>query len=407
MAEARTFPAGGAPVLHDREEELERLAHMVDAAAGGHGGLTLVEGPAGIGKSALVNATRDVAAKRGMRVLFARGAEREQDLAFGVVRQLFELQVAHEREGESSPVFAGAARLAMNALDVTRAPAGIGSDAFAVLHGLYWLTANLAERGPLLIAVDDVHWADAPSMRFVEYLHRRLEDLPTCVVAAARSEEAGPGHRVLDALRADAEVVRLLLSPLGEAAVGELAREELGDDTPADLVRAFRAATGGNPFYLRALLGAARTGGVDTIDNSAEAIAEMAPDAVRRSVLVRLERLGPDAVALAEALGILGAVSLGEAAHLAGLDAPTAEREADGLVAANLLSPGRHLEFIHPIVRSSVYGTLPAGHRSTEHRRAARHARRESGGHLADSGPPTSRGACRRRVDGRAASSRS
>jgi len=93
------------------------------------------------------------------------------------------------------------------------------------MHGLYWLCANLGRRSPLLLAIDDVHWADQASLRFVHYLGRRVEELPVAVVAAARPTQPADGSPLLAALAAErsAEVV-LVLVPLSEQALAELVR---------------------------------------------------------------------------------------------------------------------------------------------------------------------------------------
>src|SRR5687767_12937244 len=114
----------GGPVLYDRAEELEAMARALDD----HGELVLLEGPAGIGKTSLVHATRAMAEDRSLRVLAGRGAERERQLAFGVVRQLFEPHM-------DAAQLTGAAALARHALEVQSESAGSAADAFAVLHG--------------------------------------------------------------------------------------------------------------------------------------------------------------------------------------------------------------------------------------------------------------------------------
>ena len=140
------------------------LDDAVAQASAGAGGVLLVEGPAGIGKTALLDQLRQRATERGLSVLTARGGELERGFGFGVVRQLLEGAVAGASVVERERLTAGAARLAEPVFtDVAK---GETSDvAFAILHGLYWLVVNLTERGPMVLVVDDVHWADEPSLR--------------------------------------------------------------------------------------------------------------------------------------------------------------------------------------------------------------------------------------------------
>ena len=156
--------------LLERERELSALLAAADAAVAGSARLVVVEGPAGIGKSRLLAALREEAPGRGLRVLHARGGELEEDFPFGVVRQLFEPALVDRgvRERWLSGAAAPAAAVFSPPGDET------GGDAtFAALHGLYWLTATAAGEEPLLLCVDDLHWADRPSLRFIAYLTRR------------------------------------------------------------------------------------------------------------------------------------------------------------------------------------------------------------------------------------------
>src|SRR5687768_6588250 len=164
--------------LLERSEELARIeAGLVEARAG-RGTFVVIEGPAGIGKTALLAAARTAAADGGMRVLRSRGTELEREFAFGVVRQLFEPPLAEASESERAELLEGAAGVAAGLLGLPGArppdgpPASV-DPSFAVLHGLYWLCANLTAAGPLCVVVDDAHWADAASLRYLAFLLTR------------------------------------------------------------------------------------------------------------------------------------------------------------------------------------------------------------------------------------------
>ena len=127
-----------------------------------------------------------------MQVLGARGSELERSFSYGVVRQLFEPLVASLSADERAELLEGAAALAAPLFDpaqVAVEPAGDSS--LATLHGLYWLTANLAARRPLLLALDDLHWCDLPSLRWLAYLLPRMEGLGLLVVVGLRPAEPG------------------------------------------------------------------------------------------------------------------------------------------------------------------------------------------------------------------------
>src|SRR5262249_47015800 len=147
------------------------LERAVSAAAERSGRALGIEGPPGIGKSSLLGAARTAAGD--FRVLSARGGELEQEVPFGIVRQLLEPVLAAVQEDERRALVAGAAALAQPTLVTPVADAG-EEPSFAALHGLYWLAVNLAEEQPLLVTVDDLHWADLASLRWLVYLARRL-----------------------------------------------------------------------------------------------------------------------------------------------------------------------------------------------------------------------------------------
>ena len=149
---------------------------------------------------------------------------------------------------------AGAARLAEPVFTDVAAAEETGDVAFATLHGLYWLVVNLAERGPLVLAVDDAQWADEPSLRFLLHLAHRLAGLPVVVALTVRTD-AERHRQDLGSLMLEARPPVLRPRPLGESAVARLVRDSLGDDASDELCRACAEATGGNPFLLSELLG--------------------------------------------------------------------------------------------------------------------------------------------------------
>ena len=154
----------------ERDDEFALLDAALDSACSGVGATVLIEGPAGIGKTSLLASVRERGAIAGMTVLHGSGSPLEREYAMGVVRQC--LEPAVRVHADRDDFFGGAARLAQSAvLDV---PADLDAPPVGVLHGLYWLTSNLADRAPLLLAVDDAHWADEPSLRFLAYLARRV-----------------------------------------------------------------------------------------------------------------------------------------------------------------------------------------------------------------------------------------
>ena len=327
----------------------------------------MLDGSAGVGKTALLETARTVAGDAGLLVLHARGAELERAFAFGVVRQLFD-DVVRAGGPDPAALFTGAARFAAPLLDVpVEGVAGTPSDdPFAARHALYWLTANLAAERPLAILVDDAHWADAASLGVLAHVAHRLDGIPVALIAAARVEESLPA---LDALRlhAGAQGELLEVPPLGPEAAAAVLRS-LAPAADDALCRAAYSASGGNPFLLGELARAMLDEPVDVAR-----VAEKSPERVTREIAARLARLPEAARALAGAAAVVGGgAPLRHAALLAGIDEVAAVAAADELVAKGILRRTQPLEFLHPLVGAAVYAGLGPGARSLDHARAAR-----------------------------------
>jgi predicted ATPase len=180
---------GTTTTLLERERELRELDEALAAALEGGGRLILIEAPAGLGKTSLLNVACEAAAAEGFVCLRARATELERDFAYGSVRQLLEPVVARATDGERERLFAGAAELSQPLFAPTGASLDPGPDSsLAMLHGLYWLLNNLADEAPVAMAVDDLHWCDAESLRFLNYLAPRLDGLSVALIASARDE---------------------------------------------------------------------------------------------------------------------------------------------------------------------------------------------------------------------------
>jgi predicted ATPase len=170
-----------APPVHfdllEREAELAVIDAVIAAPPGGR--LLAIEGPPGIGKTALLAETRRRARDAGLQVLSARGSELERAFSYGIVRQLFEPLLAGMSGEERAELLTGAATLATPLFEPAQLVAESPPDAsLALLHGLYWLTANAAARRPLVLTIDDLQCCDLPSLRWLAYLLPRMEGLP-------------------------------------------------------------------------------------------------------------------------------------------------------------------------------------------------------------------------------------
>jgi predicted ATPase len=155
--------AAGGDHLLERADELAAIDASLVAAHAGRGALTLVEGAPGIGKTELLAAAMSRARDGGMLVLSARAGELERSFPYAVVRQLFEALVTQADGAARERMLAGAAVHAASVVDAYAQTASVTVESSVVLHGLYWLTANIAADRPALLVVDDLHWSDPAS----------------------------------------------------------------------------------------------------------------------------------------------------------------------------------------------------------------------------------------------------
>jgi DNA-binding CsgD family transcriptional regulator len=365
----------GSVGLLEREQELGRIDAALGAATAGSGRTVVIEGVAGIGKSRLLARAVEAAEDRDLVVLKARARELESGFAFGVVRQLLERPFRDADEGRRAALLAGAARLAepLVAPDASaqgEAVGDTGGSNFPLLHGLYWTLANLADEGPVLVTIDDAHWADTASLGFLAFLAPRLAELPVLLALTARPR--GPrASALLDELIVEPTAEVLRPRPLSSAAISDLATSAMRAPVDEQFAAACREVTGGNPFLLEGLLSELAEEEVDPIAAAAPRVLALGPEAVGRAVLADLARLGPAAVPLAQATAVLEEGRLEDAAQLAGVGIGEARTAADELAAAGILAGGLSLRFRHALVRNAIYGDLHAQARAAMHRRAA------------------------------------
>jgi DNA-binding CsgD family transcriptional regulator len=360
--------AGGS--LLEREVELAAVGDALDRLHEGQSRLIFLRGPAGIGKTGLLAAVRAQAAGRGIRVLGARAAEIEAGVGFGLARQLLEGPVRSSKGSERRRLLEAAGPAAAQLGVGDGGTESRGSDPVgALVHSFYWLIAALAEE-PLVIAVDDLQWADPSSIRLLAHTARRLEGLPLMLCLAARTEvheDEDPWHEFT---AAGAGVLEP--RPLSPSAVGELARRRLGEEVDDRFAEACHEVTGGNPFLAGELLVELAREGVRPSAESVPVVRSVGPKGVARSVLVRIAALGPQAAQLARAVAVLGEeVAIRHAAGVAGLDRSEAAAAAGALARAAIFADRMPLAFAHPVLRAAVEADMPAAPRGLLHAHAA------------------------------------
>lgn len=342
VAEGVPAPADG---LIGRRREQRRLAELIEGVRQGRGGSLLIEGPPGVGKTALLRDASD----DGVRALLAIGVEREVDLPFAALADLLEpvLELAEELPAPQRDAIRGA---------LAAADPG-GHDRVQVLHATVALLRLAAEREPLVVAVDDVQWLDPSSRGAVAFVARRADRIGAAVlvVRSLRGEPAEPWP----------DVPTLTLDELGRGDALLLARRQ---GVSAPVAEALVDVLGGNPLALteapvqltddqrrgRTSLPAALPTGERLTRGYQRRIAAL-PESARRALLLVAAGGGEHPRALAAALATATPSTVLGPAEDAGLIVVTASG----------------IRFSHPTIRAAAYHGAPAGERRAAHRALA------------------------------------
>jgi predicted ATPase len=367
--------------LVGRQAELDALSRALGLRrASATGAFAAVVGEPGIGKTRLLQEVSALARGDRHLVLEGRSAEFEQDDAFGLFLDALDEHLGSldrrtldalgaERKAELARVFPSLAEHAD-----PRQPT-LQEERHRSHRAVRAVLELLAARRPLLLVLDDVHWADDASLELISHLVRRRPRGAVAIALGFRPRQAPERLRVaIAAGERDSGLVRLELEPLGLAAAGEL----LGPGVEAGELAVLHRESGGNPFYLeelaRVLPASRRRSAAAVPAGDGAALAEV-PEAVRTALARELAGLSAVAAALVRGAAIVGEPFTPElAAETAGLDAGPALEALDEALAADVVRPTeapRQFRFRHPLVRRAVYESLGPGWRLAAHGRAA------------------------------------
>lgn len=374
-----TLPGLDVPLV-GRGDALRRLERAYARANSGHGGMILISGEPGIGKSRLM---QDFAARLRGRALVLAGAGHAdaQTMPYQPIVEALRpaLSVQSSPFDVQPSWLAEASRLLpeLRALypDLSPPMSTAPDQARARLfEALCQLTLGLAAGlHLLLLCLDDLHWADSATLDWLVYLGRRFRDCRLLVVGTYRSEEAGAVAELRQGLTRQGVLSELKLVGLDEAAVLQILRH-LGGSVPGDedLAARLRQVTGGNPFFLLETLRSLVESGWRPEDLVSLEDFPL-PDTVLGAVEARVERLGAQARQVLEAGAILGQTFVFDLVHLtAGRREMETMDGLDELVARQLLAEQEEMgyRFRHEVIRAAVYHDLSYWRRRLLHRRA-------------------------------------
>ncbi len=384
-----------------RGAELARLEQSLARAAAGRGGMVLVTGEPGIGKTRSLEEFAQRARERGARVLFGACYDGESGPPFGPFAEAIAGHAKRVERGELERDLAGyAATLATLAPGLRErlpdAPESVPltpeEERWRLLDAVVQFLGALAKQAPVVLILDDLHWADRGSIAMLRHVARSARRGRLLVVGAYRDVELDRQHplaEALAALRREVEYERIPLTGLAAGEVEELLVGLAAHDVPAALVAAVNAETEGNPFFIReVLLHLVEEGRLRRDDDgrwvTRLGVAELGiPEGVRQVIGRRLSRLSPEANRLlAAASGFGSAFRFDVAAGAADLAEASALDALDAALEAQLVRPTGApdtYEFTHALVRSTLYAEQNASRQVRLHRRLAEELERTFG----------------------------
>lgn len=346
-----------SPVLVGRDDELARCRALMDAAASGEGATLLITGEAGIGKSRFAAELVAEARRRDWTVLSGACDEFSNDARpFGALREMLTgIEAAIQRDSLTefdSPAWGALSRLG-------NADISAGPQSASVPHLFADLLLRLSAQRPTLVVIDDLHWADESTRTVLLTVSRALAESPAVVAACYRANEIGRGHplrQVLATVHRNARPEVIELQPLDHEGVARLAASMGLAEMPD--VDALLEQSGGIPFLAEELL-----------PHSGPNV----PAGIANVVVARIDALGPDVAALAEAAALDTAVPLPVLESVAGLDGSRARAALDALVETGVFAAaGAEVTFRHAIGREAVAERILPGRRLELHERLAR-----------------------------------
>ncbi len=366
--------------LRGRDEESAVLATLVSRAEAGTRATAWIEGPPGIGKSRLLTAAAEAAGRQGFLVARAGGDELERLRPFGLIARALGCTSAatDPRRAEITSLLATHEVGEHGAITVSSDP-GLQ---FRVVDAFADLVEELACATPVLLALDDLQWADTASLLVVNAIRRRGSGLPLALLGCFRPvADSTPLLRMLQPQ--DHEWLRhVVLGPLSDDDVADLVADTVDGAPGAGLLRQ-AAAAGGNPLFITELVSAlAQDGALRHNDGCVEVDTVSSPATLRMTVLRRLSHLPTETLELLRSASILGAhFTLTDLAAVTGRSVGDLSTILSSAMAAGALEDDQTgLRFRHDLIHEAVYRDIPAGVRTSLHR--------EAGGRLADVGAP-------------------
>jgi class 3 adenylate cyclase/tetratricopeptide (TPR) repeat protein len=414
-----TTPLGVAEVTYERNDPsvllnrtpfvgrtspLQRLTAKLEEACNGQGGVAMLLGEPGIGKTRMLEEFGDVVRQNGGMMLRGACYDGEWQRPYGPFAEII-LEYARTADptelkliDNSAPILARVAPALRDRLGNIVEPVSLDKEEerFRLFDAISQMLIGISQRRPLVVVLDDLHWADRGTAAMLNHVAHFVPDNPVLLIGAYREGEVDRKHPLAGTVAAVRRLRNFESLPL-KGLAGEDVADLLGmigdEEAPEGLVKTLTTETGGNPFFIRELLLHLREQGkilsAGHCWNSAVGVAELGiTEGVREVVRQRLNRLSEETNRLLTVgAAFNGAFSFEVAAAVAELDEQAALEAVDEALEAQLLRPGTNpdsFDFTHATIRHTLYSELNPVRRVRQHRRIAEQMERAWGERAAE-----------------------
>jgi class 3 adenylate cyclase/tetratricopeptide (TPR) repeat protein len=364
-----------------RADDRTRVRRRLDAALQGHGALTLIGGEPGVGKSRLASEIAFEARDRGMLVLNGRAFESEGLPPYNAIAAPLGRYLRTRSSDETNRLLGTEAPYIVKVLPELQAHVAaqpsaesLGPDAerYRLFEALTACMLRVAREAPLLLVIDDLHWADRATIHLLQHLMRRVAHAPVLLLATYRDLEIPTGHALgalIDELQRDGLGEQVVLAPLTREQVEALVGDMLGETPAPAATEALYAAAAGNPFFTEELVRLLRDQH-SSFDVPQGAAQRLVPESVRNILLRRFERLGAETREMLTWCAVLGTdLTIERIAALTGADDDAVVRGVEEALDAHVLREERAVfAFAHPLIHEMLYSGLTSLRRQLMHR---------------------------------------
>jgi DNA-binding CsgD family transcriptional regulator/tetratricopeptide (TPR) repeat protein len=382
--EAKPVLLSSVPTV-GRQGSLDALRERLEVAIDGQGAVLLLGGNAGVGKSRLIRDLKHEASSRELRIIEGRCSSTESSVPYAPFMDALRFRISRgesEKVGEALGPLRSVLAPLFPQLAADTAASDSPGERERPFDLIFRVLAHLSSDEPLLLILEDVHWADQTSLELLHHLAHRAPSLRMLIIATYRTDELHATHplrKLLGALARDRAGEDMRLQPLTQDDTAEMLRGMFGEDPDPAFARAIWKRAEGNPFFVEELVSVLAKNGMHTADSEGAAALERLPlpTTVSEAILSRVTNLGPTAVEVLSVAAVIGrTVEFEDLRGVLGMSELELLDVIEQLVAHQLLREEKSegpdcYAFPHALMKEALYETIISRRRRLLHRRVA------------------------------------